>query len=267
MSSSYVKSGTERSRRFSSLQGILLVATYIAVMAGGMYVMHHWLGYTYGEPGMMNVIVWVEVVLSLLVITGVMLFFSCPYIGFIRPDLSGLKWMLPHTLLLLLMLALGFKGIAETGLTDEQVNMLLLTAVTTALVGFSEETMFRGILLHAVARDRTMLAGLAVSSLLFAALHLVNVFGGSPVQAVIVQFFLTLVFGVFFGLLALRVRSILPLILFHWLWDFTVLGLGSLPYAESYAALGLLATPLSVIMSIFLYRNIRGTFNEKMAPV
>ena len=258
--------GTERKRNSSTLHGVMLAAAYIAVMAVGMHLMHHRFGHAYGEPGMMNVIVWVEVILSLLAIAGVALFFTFRYVGFTRPDFSGLVWLIPHALLLGLLLALGFSGIAETGLSDEQAKMLLLAAVTTALVGFSEETVFRGMVLHAIARNRTLFAGLAVSSLMFAALHLVNVLGGSPVQMVLIQFVITLILGVFLGLLALRIGSILPLVLFHWLWDFAVLGLGSLPFAENYALLSLLATPLSVVMSVLLYRNLKASLGEKMTP-
>ncbi|MGQ4531808.1 lysostaphin resistance A-like protein [Dermabacteraceae bacterium P13138] len=125
----------------------------------------------------------------------------------------------------LLMEAFGIAGVALALYMDsEALFSVAVVAMLTALVGYAEETMFRGVILQSMLRNgaNPLLAAL-VSAVLFSLLHAVNVLGGLPVAGVTVQLGHTLLFGLAMGPIALLTRNLQPLILIHALWDFILL--------------------------------------------
>ncbi len=243
-----------------------ITAVYITIMAIGMYVMHHVYGFNYTDNDMVRVIVWAELVMTALAIGGVVRYFSFRSTGFTRPDFSKLVWLLPHALLLAAMLALLGKEIISQPLAPAQWRLLALGCFMTVLVGFSEEVVFRGILLHYFSRNKSLLAGLVVSTLCFGTLHLVNYFGGSTISQAVTQFMMTMVIGLFFALIVIKTRSIIPIIFFHWLWDFSLIGLcGELSPLST--QLGLIGMPLSIIMIIALLINMRKELGMKVKDI
>jgi membrane protease YdiL (CAAX protease family) len=99
---------------------------------------------------------------------------------------------------------------------------LAFIAINTAFVGFSEELAFRGVLWGAARKTMAFWPGVLLVSALFGSVHLLNgfitgQFGDAAVQAL--NAFLS---G--FGYLALRIRtrSLLPIMVGHWLWDLAV---------------------------------------------
>ena len=96
--------------------------------------------------------------------------------------------------------------------------------MATLLVGIGEEIAFRQVLFGALLKrsaqqGRTVVGAVLVSALAFSALHAVNVLGGESVRKVAIQMVLTFLAGILFAVLYLQTKSLLALILFHWLWD------------------------------------------------
>jgi membrane protease YdiL (CAAX protease family) len=231
-------------------------------MAIGMYLMHHQFGYSYGQPEMVNVIFWVEILLTVVAVVGAAKFFSLSYVGFTRPDYTALKWMIPNIFLLFSMLVFFFLGVLEKGISEEQLNLLLLGGVTTLLVGLSEEVIFRGVLLHYFARNKNIIIGIIISTVLFGSLHLVNVFGGLEMSQAWIQFGTAAFSGLFFALIILKIKSILPLIIYHWLWDFVLIsGKEFSPYIP---LISLVSMGVSAILIITLLINMRGELRKKL---
>jgi membrane protease YdiL (CAAX protease family) len=99
-------------------------------------------------------------------------------------------------------------------------DLLLAIIAAGVLVGFAEETLFRGIILRALRTDlRPEAWVMLVSSVWFGFFHLTNIVNGSPAQAVLSQCVQASVLGV--GLyLFRRVRGLLVLgMIAHGLWD------------------------------------------------
>jgi hypothetical protein len=88
----------------------------------------------------------------------------------------------------------------------------------TLVIGFAEETLFRGVIFEAL-RIRGSVVAVVGSSLLFAATHALNALGGDPIH-VMVQIATALGVGVAFGALRIRMGTIVPLILVHAAIDF-----------------------------------------------
>ena len=199
---------------------VLAAFLYTAVMGAGMFYMKAFRGISYGAPEMMTVFWIILLALNLLNVFWVTRYFSWRAIGFRTLDRQQLLWFLPLIVVLIAMWVVFLSGLAQTSLSAAQWQSFALVGFTTLLVGFGEEIMYRGIVLHAFLTTGRVRWAMFVSAIAFSLLHAVNVFGGLPLQAVPIQLLNTFQFGFFFAPLMLKLNNILPLIIFHWLWDF-----------------------------------------------
>jgi len=95
----------------------------------------------------------------------------------------------------------------------------LLFAIFALLVGFVEETYFRGMILRTILQRGPWLAAI-ISSILFGGLHLLHLIEGQNLVATLTQAAWATALGFLFAAVALRTQSILPLIVIHALMDF-----------------------------------------------
>lgn len=228
--------------------------TYIAVMAAGMYVMHFIFGYSYGMPEMTRVLWAFEVVMSLITIAAVITLGGFARNGFGAIRWAQTLWLAPVMLIAVIGTVQVLAAAISGDLSASQWGLLGVIALTTALVGFSEEVMFRGVFLHAALRRFGPKIAMLLSALAFSSLHAVNVFGGLAPSAMAMQLLLTFVMGLLLAPIALRIGNLWPLIIWHTLWNFSLLA-GS--------ALGLetpifgLALPIEVILIAVLWWKTR----------
>jgi membrane protease YdiL (CAAX protease family) len=138
-----------------------------------------------------------------------------------------------------------------------------LVLVNALLVGFSEEVMFRSILLAALRRALGVWPAVILSSAIFGAIHLLNGFvtgdfAGAGVQAVAAT-----MSGVGFAAIMVRTGSVWPGAVLHGLWDFGLfmMGLsfdglsdpGSAGDIVADAELGVGAASLLLVLPVFLF--------------
>lgn len=199
---------------------VLAAFLYTAVMGAGMFYMKKFRGISYGAPEMMTVFWIVLLVLNLLNVFWVTRYFSWRAIGFRRLDRKQLLWFLPMIAVLIALWVVFLSGLSRVSLSAAQWQSFALVGFSTLLVGFGEEIMYRGIVLHAFLTTNRVRWAMLVSAIAFSLLHAVNFLGGYPLQAVPIQLLNTFQFGFFFAPLILKLNNILPLIIFHWLWDF-----------------------------------------------
>lgn len=234
--------------------GYLATIIYIATMGLGMFVMRSVMGGVYGEPSMLRTIVWVEVLLSLICIFFVRQYSTWREIGFGHIQWKHTLWLAPGILLMaLLQWPSLFSAIG--GASPEQISTLGLIVLTTFFVGFSEELMFRGILLRGALTETSVMKAILISAVGFSLLHAVNVFGGAPLITIPIQLVLTFVAGLFFAPVALKIRSLIPLIVFHWMWDTTTIAATLFDVANP--TMGLLNAGAGLIMFIILWYLMR----------
>jgi membrane protease YdiL (CAAX protease family) len=202
---------------------VLAAVIYTVVMGVAMFYMNEFQGITYGEPQMLSVL-WIPlVVLNLLNGFWVIRHFNWRAIGFRCLHRQQLVWLLPSIAVLTAMWVVLLAGLSQTSLTADQWQLFALTGFTTLLVGFGEEIMYRGIVLHGFLTSQNLRWAMLVSAIAFSLLHAVNVFGGLTLVSVPFQLLTTFLFGFFFASLMLKLNNILPLIIFHWLWDFVLI--------------------------------------------
>lgn len=228
--------------------GIIAAVVYIAAMAIGMYLMHNVFGGTYGDVSMLTTMVGVEVVLSLIGIYFVRRYANWREIGFGKTQWKQALWLLPPFVLMVTLWPSLFGALSDHG----SLGTMGLIALTTLLVGFSEELMFRGILLRGALTQRGIFASILISAVGFSLLHAVNVLGGAPAIGIPFQLVLTFLAGLFFAPVALKLRNLAPLMVFHWLWDFTTLSTSYLGVNSAYLGFGIAGIEIVLIIILFV---------------
>jgi membrane protease YdiL (CAAX protease family) len=238
---------------------IAAAVLYTAIMGGAMFYMKAFRGITYGEPEMMTVFWFVLIGLNLLNVFWVTRYFGWQAIGFRPLDPKQLLWFLPSIAVLIAMWVVCLTGLSQTSLSAAQWQLFAVAGFTTLLVGLGEEIMYRGIVLHAFLTTNRVRWAMLVSAIGFALLHAVNVFGGVPLLAVPMQLGMTFLWGLFFAPLMLKFNNIVPLIIFHWLWDFVlfVAPLMGEQVHRSVGAIALLNIPIEIIVGLMLWLQIK----------
>lgn len=130
----------------------------------------------------------------------------------------------------------------------------------TIFVGFSEESLFRGVILTTLKRYGTIIAVL-FSSLLFSLVHITNLMAGFSLNYILTQLYVAFSLGVLFAALRIRTGTIWLVILLHSLIDFLGLitkdllnwtGTGGLPEITS-QVVGTIAVFYSIFLCIGLF--------------
>lgn len=132
-------------------------------------------------------------------------------------------------------------------------NTLAYYAAFCALVAFVEEGLYRGLFIKWLL-PRGWGVAVWVSSAVFGVTHALNLLGGQSVAQTAVQIAFALLFGLVAALLRLRLGSLLPLMLWHFLFDFTSF-LGQNPSGN--LGLEVLNCVLLALYAAWLYRQQR----------
>ncbi|MBE9916282.1 CPBP family intramembrane metalloprotease [Paenibacillus donghaensis] len=145
---------------------------------------------------------------------------------------QGWMYYLP---LLLVLACIAFNGFRAFTLREA-----LFFVFFTLMVGFVEETVYRGLILHILLRKKSAVTAVAISSLLFSVTHVLNLLSGQSIENTVVQLVYALLTGAALSLLILKNKNIIPLIAYHFIhnllqflgqdgrsvsvWDYVILG-------------------------------------------
>jgi hypothetical protein len=153
-----------------------------------------------------------------------------------------LLWLPALALILIWMLA------ESTGLPEGQAFWFIL--INTLLVGISEELMFRGILFHGAASKFDWRRAVWITALVFGLIHALNGLITGEIGAAVFQALMAGLFGVWTVALRLRLNTIIPLMILHWLWDFGIFSLSAPGGVTTIFSIGL---PILFAIILFLY--------------
>ncbi len=117
----------------------------------------------------------------------------------------------------LLFLALFAASALHAGLPPAGVTLFILA--NTLLVGWSEEGMFRGLWLRGLHRSFGIWGAILGSSLIFGAMHVLNVFLTGDLRGAVLQAAAAFLSGVFLAAVRLRTGSLWTGNILHGLWD------------------------------------------------
>ncbi len=164
-----------------------------------------------------------------------------------RPASSvKLFWLLGLYISILAVLAVTTKDIA--------IRFLLIVAINTAFVGFSEELAFRGVLWGAARKAVAFWPAVLLVSASFGAVHILNALITGELGEAGVQALNAFLSGLGYIALRIRTRSIVPIFIAHWLWDLGVfLNASSAKGIAAPAATSGLLTGALLVAPIALY--------------
>lgn len=134
---------------------------------------------------------------------------------------------------------------------------VLLFLVFTLLVGFTEETIFRGVI-----RDKLKFKGpvfyIVFSSVFFGILHMANALNGKDPLSVVLQVINAFLIGLILALLIETTGNIIPLILFHFVYDALAFMTKENPDKELTVVIVL--NVLYLLYGLYLVYNLRRKF-------
>ncbi|MBX9467700.1 MAG: CPBP family intramembrane metalloprotease [Rhizobium sp.] len=147
------------------------------------------------------------------------------------------------------------------------LNLMLLILLSTAFVGLSEETMFRGILFQALRTRVKLWPAMIWTSVLFGSVHILNALTTGELLNALLQAFTATLSGFAFIAILVRTGSIWPAIIYHALWDFGTFAISASSAAQGPASGGEVGggaflLPVLLVLPNFLYgvyllRNVR----------
>ncbi len=196
---------------------------YTALIGAGMYTSYHINGTSYNNPRMVETLMSFEIVMTLFAVVMAVKYFSWHELGFRNVEKKNLIWFAPMGVVVAVVLFTFVSFMLSNTFTPDQLRLFTIAGITTLLVGFSEELVYRGIVFATFLKESKVQA-LFVSGITFSLLHSVNVFGGLEFAAMLGQLGITFIAGLFFAFVRLKIKSIVPIIIFHWVWDFNLIG-------------------------------------------
>ncbi|HWS28754.1 MAG TPA: CPBP family intramembrane glutamic endopeptidase [Clostridia bacterium] len=135
-------------------------------------------------------------------------------IGFAQAEKGGIKTALYFLPLLAAKIGFLFFGI------EKNMEMILALAFFTAAIGLSEEIYFRGVILKQLTAQFSLRQAVLLSSAFFAAVHISQAFSGAGFLLVVLTVANALVFGIVAAEIVILTGSLIPVILWHALYDF-----------------------------------------------
>lgn len=166
-------------------------------------------------------------------------------------NLQDLRLLVPPALSLLILLLI----VPFADLPPERTLMLVI--INTLMVGISEELMFRGVLLYGISSSFGIWRAVWITAIIFGSVHTLNSLITGNLLASEVQALFAGTFGVWAAALRVRLGTIIPVIVIHWLWDCLVFLTGSS---------GLIVLFLSLVLFIYglwllrEYRHVKTDF-------
>lgn len=176
--------------------------------------------------------------------------------GFSKINKKWTIFFLPYLIVITCMIV---KFIIEVHINVESISLytyfiLGCTLIGTIMAGFSEEVIFRGILLNCFCTEKKFIRPMIISSIGFSIAHISTVFMGVSIIEAIVRVIQSSLLGFSFVGLAMKMKNILPMVLFHIMWNFIILASHILDINLSIAAGR--CNIVNIIMAIIIWSII-----------
>ncbi len=201
----------------SPIKVFALYALSLSILGVGLAT----LGTKYSNIDFASKYLWTEIIVTVLFVAVTVTMNEPGQIGFRRPQI-GTSWRLwgPVVAVSLVGLSTALTWASLPDGASVDTTVWFRTFLTTMLVGFAEEWMYRGLLLVALTRLLGLRQGVLASAVAFGLLHALNILAGQGVGAVGSQVLLTTIFAFMFIGLVVATRSLWIAMVLHGLYDF-----------------------------------------------
>ncbi len=232
---------------------VLAAIIYTLIMAAGMYTLGHIVGGNYGDTTMSKTLIYFEIAMTIFAIIVYLKYFKGQSFGKINKKPRKLFVFTFTVMILIETIMIGI--LFSSKLADKDVSLIILIFATTILVGISEELIYRGIVLQAFLENNPKHKAILISSLFFSSLHSVNILSGVTASGMLIQLLLTFLVGITLACIAVELKNLLPLIIYHALWDFLLIA-GKAADVE-YSFLEIVQVPFEILMGLILFYVIK----------
>jgi membrane protease YdiL (CAAX protease family) len=171
-------------------------------------------------------------------------------IGFAKSRWSGAIWLLPS---IAVMVAMLFSLLPFMGQITAEPKVTILLLVVPALIGLTEEIMFRGVLLRAAMARFPVFNAMLLSATLFALMHGIIGIGGQPGLITIQQMAFAFLVGIFLAPIAIAAGTLWVVIIWHAVWDMLVYASQMVSIAHHYALIGIM---VQALISVWLWARL-----------
>ena len=190
-------------------------------------------------------ILWALVVVLLFLICVAAYFKWWRLVGLKGPD----RWMDLRLLWLpALAIILIWMLVESSGFPSRQDLWFIL--INTLLVSINEELMFRGILFFGALSRYGWHRAVWITAAIFGLIHAFDGLITGDITAALLQAMMAFMFGLWTVVARLRLNTIIPLIILHWLWDFGVFSLSAPGGVTTIFGTGI---PILFAVILFLY--------------
>lgn len=166
-----------------------------------------------------------EIVIAIVLLALIGLSKTWQAVGLKKPEAGGLKfvWLPFAYTLLMILLAMEMTNSKSVPLGEVfDLHELSLLFLISCLVGFNEETIFRGFIFSGLSAKFRPFLTVLLCAVVFGLFHLVNLITGQALETTFSQVLQAGSMGFLYAALRLRLGSIWPLIFLHGFWDFSV---------------------------------------------
>ncbi|MGL6106269.1 CPBP family intramembrane glutamic endopeptidase [Romboutsia sp.] len=216
-----------------------IILLYIALMLIGTGMSTYIFQITDSQLAKMTILAIGQIVATLGVNIIIKKHYKWEDIGFSEINKKGLIWFIPY---IAIILAMGASLIISLYKKSSSINtttwlILLLNLIGTIFAGFTEEVIFRGVLLNNIKKHRSIILAMIVSSIGFSIIHITTVFSGLSLFQAILRVGYTSLLGFAFVTLAIKINNLWPLIIFHIAWNYIIIASAQIGVPLSKASL------------------------------
>lgn len=235
---------------FSLRLGVSATVTYAAIIAVATFYFFQMRDGPSDMRGLLTLLFPVQLIAVVFCLAIVVRHIGWRAAGFGHMRWTGMIWFLPGWAVLGVM---GW-GIAEAATAENlrgwNTTGLILLVLTTLLIAFGEEVMFRGVLLRSAMSRLSPLMAMMFSTVSFGLYHLVNGLAGQNAAATSQQVIFAVLSGFFLAPLAVRIGNLWPLIVWHWFWNMGLILSQELGVLYPFALVGI---AIQAVVSIWLW--------------
>jgi len=135
-------------------------------------------------------------------------------LGFVRVEKGSARTVVYFLPVIAAKFGFLFYGI------NRDIHTTMALAFFTIAIGLSEELYFRGVILRKLRACFTIKQAVILSSVFFAAVHASQAFSGAGILMVALTIVNALLFGIVASEIVMLTKSIVPVIMWHMLYDF-----------------------------------------------
>lgn len=233
-----------------------IIICYLLIMIIGLGITNSFLSTIKNGLGEMIGLSITQLLSSGYIIYMVKRFYGWNNVGFNKINIKNMIWFVPYILIIVAMMYTFIKGFYQNvTLIDKSIwIVLIITFIGTSAAGFSEEVIFRGMLLNMLKYKKSIIIPMIISSVGFSIIHITTMFMGISFIDAIVRVIHSSLLGFSFVAIAIKLNNIWPIIIFHVLWNFILMASQVIGIEVSTASL--ICNHLNIIIAIILWTLI-----------